>query len=155
MYNLNKQISHLNYGWDCKNTVSSFFIILGNKVYATTGIIKDKTVKLRKEPNSKTVLDYVYKDDEVVLNYEVSRKGEGSVSRAVKVEDPNMLRFPEVVQKYPYTYMMWFKTDKLNHSSQGTNHKAFGCQFWQQFRLFHHLQQVCHRGQQCQYHKGV
>ena len=63
----------------------------------------------------------VYKEDEVVLNYEISRKGEGSVSRAVKVEDPNMLRFPEVVGTRPYTYMMWFKTDKLNHSSQGTN----------------------------------
>ena len=63
----------------------------------------------------------VYKADAIELNYEISRKGEGSVSRAVKVEDPNMLRFPEVVPTRPYTYMMWFKVDKLNHSSQGTN----------------------------------
>ena len=63
----------------------------------------------------------VYKDDNILLNYSISRKGEGSVSRAVKVEDPNMLRFPEVVPTRPYTYMMWFKVEKLNHSSQGTN----------------------------------
>ena len=63
----------------------------------------------------------VYKEDEIELNYGISRMGEGSVSRAVKVEDPNMLRFPEVVPTRPYTYMMWFKVDKLNHSSQGTN----------------------------------
>jgi len=44
-----------------------FFIILGTKVYATTGIIKDKTVKLRKEPDSKTVLDYVYEGDKVEI----------------------------------------------------------------------------------------
>ena len=44
-----------------------FFIIIGTKVYATTRTIKDKTVKLRKEPDSKTVLDYVYKGDEVEI----------------------------------------------------------------------------------------
>ena len=47
--------------------MTTFLIILGTKVYAETGIIKDKTVKLRKEPNSKVVLDYVYKGDEVEI----------------------------------------------------------------------------------------
>ena len=45
----------------------TFLIILGTKVYATTGIITEKTVKLRKAPDSKTVLDYVYKDDKVEI----------------------------------------------------------------------------------------
>ena len=62
-----------------------------------------------------------YKDDEITLSYTTSRLGEGAVSRSVKVEDPNLLRFPEVVGSRPYTYMMWFKTDKLTHNSQGTN----------------------------------
>ena len=47
--------------------MTTFFIILGTKAYATTGIITEGTVKLRKEPDSKTVLDYVYKDDEVEI----------------------------------------------------------------------------------------
>ena len=47
--------------------MTTLFIILGTKVYATTGTINEDTVKLRKEPDSKTVLDYVYKDDEVEI----------------------------------------------------------------------------------------
>ena len=47
--------------------MTTFFIILGTKVYATTGRINEETVKLRKEPNSTTVLDYIYKDDEVEI----------------------------------------------------------------------------------------
>lgn len=47
--------------------MTTFFIIVGTKVYATTGTINEETVKLRKEPDSKTVLDYVYKDDEVEI----------------------------------------------------------------------------------------
>ena len=62
-----------------------------------------------------------YKDDNITLTATTSRLGEGSVSRAVKVEDPNMLRFPAVVQSRPYTYMMWFKAEKLTHNNQGTN----------------------------------
>ena len=47
--------------------MTTLLIILGTKVYATTGTINEKTVKVRKEPNSSTVLDYVYKDDEVEI----------------------------------------------------------------------------------------
>ena len=60
-------------------------------------------------------------DENVTLSYTTSRLGEGSVSRAVKVEDPNLLRFPEVVPSRPYTYMMWFKADNIIHGSQGIN----------------------------------
>ena len=60
-------------------------------------------------------------DENITLSYTASRMGEGAVSRAVKVEDPNMLRFPEVVGSRPYTYMMWFKVDKFTHGSEGTN----------------------------------
>lgn len=59
--------------------------------------------------------------EEITLSYVASRLGEGRVSRAIKVEDPQMLRFPEVVAQRPYTYMMWFKAEKFLHSNQGTN----------------------------------
>ena len=60
--------------------------------------------------------------DEVInLTYTAGRLGEGKVSRAAKITDPNLLRFPEVVPSRPYTYMMWFKVEKLTHSNQGTN----------------------------------
>lgn len=45
----------------------TFFIILETKVYATTGIINEKTVKLRKAPDSTTILDYLYEEDEVEI----------------------------------------------------------------------------------------
>jgi endo-beta-N-acetylglucosaminidase D len=60
-------------------------------------------------------------DENITLSYTASRLGEGTVSRSVKVEDPNLLRFPEVVGSRPYTYMMWFKVDKFTHGSEGTN----------------------------------
>ena len=45
----------------------SFFIILGTKVYATTGTINEETVKLKKAPDSKTVLDLLDEGDEVEI----------------------------------------------------------------------------------------
>ena len=63
----------------------------------------------------------VYPEDKVTITTSTVRLGEGSVSQAVKVEDPNLLRFPAVVPSVPYTYMMWFKADKLTHNNQGTN----------------------------------
>ena len=60
-------------------------------------------------------------DETAILTYTASRMGEGAVSRSVKVEDPNLLRFPEVVGSRPYTYMMWFKVDKFTHGMEGTN----------------------------------
>ena len=47
--------------------MTSFFIILGTKAYATTGTINDKTVDLKKQPDSKTILDYLNKGDEVEI----------------------------------------------------------------------------------------
>lgn len=47
--------------------MTTLFIILGTKVYATTGTINANTVKLRKQPDSKTVLDYIYKGDKVEI----------------------------------------------------------------------------------------
>ena len=60
-------------------------------------------------------------NEEVTVSYVAARLGEGKVSRAMKVEDPMMLRFPEIVAQRPYTYMMWFKAEKFLHSNQGTN----------------------------------
>ena len=47
--------------------MTTFFIIVGTKAYATTGIINEDTVKLRKQPDSKTVLDYVNEGDKVEI----------------------------------------------------------------------------------------
>lgn len=45
-----------------------FFVILGTKVEATTGTINSETVRLRKEPNTKsTILDQLDKGDEVEI----------------------------------------------------------------------------------------
>lgn len=63
----------------------------------------------------------ILEGEEITLSYTAGRLGEGSVSRAIKVEDPQMLRFPEIVSKRPYTYMMWFKAERFLHSNQGTN----------------------------------
>lgn len=50
--------------------MTTFYIILGTKVYATTGTINSKTVNLNKEPDSKTILEYLNKGDEVeILEY--------------------------------------------------------------------------------------
>lgn len=45
----------------------TFLIILGTKAYATTGTINEETVKLRKGPDSKTVLDLLDEGDEVEI----------------------------------------------------------------------------------------
>lgn len=47
--------------------MTTFFIILGTKVYAATGTINDKTVNLKKAPDSKVILDYLNKGDEVEI----------------------------------------------------------------------------------------
>lgn len=44
-----------------------FLIILGTKVEATTGIINEEAAKLRKEPDSKIVLDLLDEGDEVEI----------------------------------------------------------------------------------------
>ena len=57
----------------------------------------------------------------VNLSYVATRLGEGKVSRAIKVDDPNMVYFPNMIPKRPYTYMMWFKLESISHDTQGTN----------------------------------
>ena len=78
--------------------MTTFFIILGTNVYATTGTINEKTVKLRKEPDSKTVLDYLYKGDEVEILeeekswYKVKAKTElGKVTGYISKEEVDTL----------------------------------------------------------------
>lgn len=89
--------------------MTTFFIILGTKVYATTGTINEKTVKLRKEPDSKTVLDYLYKGDEVEILeeekswYKVKAKTElGKVTGYISKEEVDTSsKIEENVQKEP------------------------------------------------------
>lgn len=59
--------------------------------------------------------------EEVTLAY-TSRDGEGTVSRAVTIADPNMLMVPAAVQEgTTYTYAVWVKVDEYAHDKQGTN----------------------------------
>ncbi|MBR5532786.1 MAG: T9SS type A sorting domain-containing protein [Bacteroidales bacterium] len=60
-------------------------------------------------------------EDKINLSYVAERLGEGKVSRAVKVDDPYMMRFPTLKATAPYTYMMWFKAESISHDTQGTN----------------------------------
>ena len=73
------------------------------------------------ESVSASKTDDVNVSENITLSYVTARLGEGRVSRAIKVEDPMLLRFPEIVAQRPYTYMMWFKAEKFLHSNQGTN----------------------------------
>ncbi len=72
-------------------------------------------------------------NETVNLSYVASRLGEGKVSRAIKVDDPNMVYFPNMIAQRPYTYMMWFKLESISHDTQGTNlinKLKKGCSQW-------------------------
>ena len=59
--------------------------------------------------------------DRVTYSY-TGKKGEGKVSRALEVKDPNMFMVPADVQKgMNYSYALWFKADKFSHDKDGTN----------------------------------
>lgn len=59
--------------------------------------------------------------EDVTYNYDY-RAGEGSVSRAIAIKDPNMLMIPGEVQTgKEYTYALWVKADTYAHDKQGTN----------------------------------
>ena len=50
------------------------------------------------------------------------RKGEGKVSRALQIADPNMLSIPAATQTgKAYSIALWFKADAFMHDKQGTN----------------------------------
>ena len=54
-------------------------------------------------------------DDEVTFTY-VGRKGEGAVSRGLRIADPEMFMVPgEVQQGKTYSYALWFKADGFTH----------------------------------------
>ena len=59
-------------------------------------------------------------DDELQMQY-VGREGEGKVSRAVKIADPELLQIDGNVQVGKvYSYALWFKADRFDHLSNGT-----------------------------------
>lgn len=59
---------------------------------------------------------------EAVTYTYTGRKGEGRVSRALVVKDPEMFMVPgDVQQTKNYSYALWFKADKFTHDKQGTN----------------------------------
>lgn len=59
--------------------------------------------------------------ENVTYNYNV-RRGEGTVSRALQIKDPDMLMIPGEVQVgQTYTYALWVKVESYAHDKQGTN----------------------------------
>lgn len=60
-------------------------------------------------------------EQEVTYDY-TAKLGEGTVSRALKINDPDMFSIPAAVQEgYEYSYALWFKVEKYSHDKQGTN----------------------------------
>lgn len=60
-------------------------------------------------------------NEQVTYSY-TSKDGEGTVSRALRINDPNMFRVPAGAQTgYAYSYAVWFKVEKYSHDKQGTN----------------------------------
>ncbi|MDE7124963.1 MAG: LamG domain-containing protein, partial [Muribaculaceae bacterium] len=59
--------------------------------------------------------------EEVTYSF-TGRTGEGKVSRAVKIADPQMLQIPGEIQSGKvYSYALWFKAEDFAHLSNGTN----------------------------------
>lgn len=59
--------------------------------------------------------------EEVQYTY-TARKGEGKVSRALQISDPDMLSIPAATQEgKTYSIALWFKADGFAHDKQGTN----------------------------------
>ena len=72
---------------------------------------------------SKTEVDLSQSDDPVTLTF-TGRKGEGTVSRGLKIDDPYMFRIPsEFLPNNQGTYSIgfWLKPDKFSHAQYGTN----------------------------------
>ena len=60
-------------------------------------------------------------NESVTLSY-VGKEGEGKVSRALIVKDPEMLYIPGDIQEgKTYSYALWFKVEKFGHDKEGTN----------------------------------
>lgn len=60
-------------------------------------------------------------DQPVAYSY-TSRDGEGSVSRSLRIEDPDMFMVPAEAQVgMTYSYAVWFKVNSYSHDKQGTN----------------------------------
>lgn len=59
--------------------------------------------------------------EEIQYTY-TGKKGEGKVSRALEIKDPNRFQIPGDVQSgKDYTYALWVKVNKFSHDKQGTN----------------------------------
>lgn len=59
--------------------------------------------------------------EEIEFSY-TGNDGKGSVSRGVRVCDPEMLQIPGEIQTgNVYSYALWFKAEKFAHLSNGTN----------------------------------
>ena len=93
-----------------KTTIRGYVQITPEETGAVPRILSLEANKQEQEVNKPVTYTYT------------SRDGEGSVSRGLRINDPNMFRVPGASQTtMDYSYAVWFKIDKFSHDKQGTN----------------------------------
>ena len=97
---------------DGKEIINHGFIQVTPESTGAVPVINDITTNATGEVKQNAEVEYRY----------TGRKGEGKVSRALKIQDPKMLSIPAATQTgYEYSIALWFKADAFAHDKQGTN----------------------------------
>lgn len=97
---------------DGKEVVNHGFIQITPESTGAVPVINDITTDAVGDVEQKADVKYTF----------TARKGEGKVSRALKIADPDMLSIPAATQEgKTYSIALWFKADGFAHDKQGTN----------------------------------
>ena len=97
---------------DGKEIVNHGFIQISPEATGAVPVINDITTDATGKVKTEAEVNYTY----------TARKGEGKVSRALKIQDPDMLSIPAATQEgMEYSIALWFKADGFAHDKQGTN----------------------------------
>lgn len=97
---------------DGKTIVNHGFIQVSPESTGAVPVINDITTNATGLVSAGENVEYTY----------TGRKGEGKVSRALKISDPDMLSIPAATQEgKEFSVALWFKADGFAHDKQGTN----------------------------------
>ncbi|MBP8790262.1 MAG: T9SS type A sorting domain-containing protein [Breznakibacter sp.] len=142
-----KDVMHVPANWEIKDPITGATLASANSATQVTTSIPDVGLyDLYTTTDGKTTLTrgfvqvtplatgavpliYTFGSDkqkaqtaEIVRYSYTSRDGEGTVSRALRIEDPNMFMIPGAAQVgKTYSYAVWFKVYNYMHDKQGTN----------------------------------
>lgn len=142
-----KDVMHVPTNWEIKNPITGELVASSNDAtQITTSIPEEGLYDLYTTTNGQVTLTRGFvqitpletgavplihsfesdkqlaKTDEIIRFSYTSRDGEGSVSRALRIEDPNMFMVPGEAQVGKvYSYAVWFKVFSYMHDKQGTN----------------------------------